>query len=61
MNVLFIETSIDDIWILQAMTQKINSGDNLPREQEYICEICMKDLIILIIFTGTGLLNIMLP
>ena len=33
--------------------QKINSGDKLPREQEYICEM--------IIFTNTDLLNIMLP
>ena len=24
--------------------QKINSGDKLPREQEYICEICRKRL-----------------
>ena len=24
--------------------QKINSGDKLPREQEYICEIYMKRL-----------------
>jgi hypothetical protein len=24
--------------------QKINSKDKLPKEQEYICEICMKRL-----------------
>jgi hypothetical protein len=39
--------------------QKINSEDKLPRNKNTYAKYLWKGLIILIIFTNTGLLNIM--